>query len=271
MTGLAIDLRRVTKDYETAAGAFRALEDVDLRVWSGEFLAIVGRSGSGKSTLLNMIAGIDRPTSGEVAVGETRVDRLRERDMAGWRGRELGIVFQFFQLLPTLTAVENVLLAMDFVGRVPVAERLDRSLALLAEVDMTSEAGKFPAALSGGQQQRVAIARALANDPPVILADEPTGNLDSITADAVFALLHQRAAAGRTVVMVTHDIELATRASRVVHLVDGHMGDGLPPEVAARPEAALAAGAGRASAEPTGLAGGTAPADGMAPADRAGG
>jgi putative ABC transport system ATP-binding protein len=168
--------------------------------------------------------------------------------MAGWRGQELGMVFQFFQLLPTLTAVENVLLAMDFVGSVPAAERLGRSLALLAEVDMASEAGKFPAALSGGQQQRVAIARALANDPPLVLADEPTGNLDSITADAVFSLLHQRAAAGRTVVMVTHDKELAARASRVVHLVDGRMGDGLLPQ------ATGGLGYAPASAEPTGTA-----------------
>jgi putative ABC transport system ATP-binding protein len=225
VTGLAIDLRRVVKDYETAAGAFRALNEVDLQVPCGEFLAIVGRSGSGKSTLLNMMTGIDRPTSGEVVVGDTRVDRLRERDMAVWRGRELGIVFQFFQLLPTLTALENVLLAMDFVGRVPGGERNGRALALLAQVGMESEARKFPGALSGGQQQRVAIARALANDPAVIVADEPTGNLDSATADAVFDLLGERAATGRTVIMVTHDSDLAARTGRVVHLVDGRVAE----------------------------------------------
>jgi putative ABC transport system ATP-binding protein len=227
---LAIELRRVTKDYETAAGAFPALKAVDLQVGGGEFLAVVGRSGSGKSTLLNMIAGIDRPTTGEVIVGDTRVDRLSEGAMAVWRGRELGIVFQFFQLLPTLTVLENVLLAMDLVGRIPSSERAERALALLGQVGMTAETGKFPAAISGGQQQRVAIARALANDPAVILADEPTGNLDSATADAVFELLHERAAAGRTIVLVTHDNELAGRTSRIVHLVDGTIGDGLLPD-----------------------------------------
>ena len=223
MSELAVDLRKVIKDYETAAGVFRALKEIDLQVGRGEFVAIVGRSGSGKSTLLNMMTGIDRPTSGEVVVAGTRIDGLRERDMAVWRGRELGIVFQFFQLLPTLTAIENVLLAMDFVGRVPGGDRTSRALALLAQVGMEDEARKFPAALSGGQQQRVAIARALANDPAVIVADEPTGNLDSTTTHAVFDLLHERAATGRTVIMVTHDNELATRTSRVVHLVDGRM------------------------------------------------
>jgi putative ABC transport system ATP-binding protein len=236
---LAIELRQVTKDYQTAAGSFRALREVDLRVPRGEFLAVVGRSGSGKSTLLNMIAGIDRPTAGRVIVGGTRVHRLSERHLASWRGRELGIVFQFFQLLPTLTVLENVVLAMDFVGRIPSGERNERALALLAQVGMTEQTGKFPAGLSGGQQQRVAIARALANDPAVILADEPTGNLDSATADAVFGLLHERAAAGRTVVLVTHDNEFAARAGRIVHLVDGSIVDGAPegaPGPAARPE-----------------------------------
>ena len=223
MSDLAIDLRDVVKDYETAAGAFRALKEVSLQVRQGEFLAIVGRSGSGKSTLLNMMTGIDRPTSGEVIMGGTRIDRLREQDMAVWRGRELGIVFQFFQLLPTLTAIENVLLAMDFVGRVPGSERHGRALQLLAQVGMEDQAAKFPAALSGGQQQRVAIARALANDPALIVADEPTGNLDSATADAVFDLLRERAAAGRTVIMVTHDNDLAVKTGRVAHLVDGRM------------------------------------------------
>jgi putative ABC transport system ATP-binding protein len=225
-------LRRVIKDYTTAAGSFRALKAVDLEVRTGEFLAIVGRSGSGKSTLLNMIAGIDRPSEGEVRVAGTRLDRLSEGDMAVWRGRELGIVFQFFQLLPTLTVLENVLLAMDFVGRVPGGERMSRARDLLAQVGMSDQADKFPAAISGGQQQRVAIARALANDPAVIVADEPTGNLDAATADAVFALLHERAAAGRTVVIVTHDNELAVRAGRIVHLIDGNIGDGLLPDTA---------------------------------------
>jgi putative ABC transport system ATP-binding protein len=231
---LAIELCQVTKDYETAAGAFRALKAVDLQVRLGEFLAIVGRSGSGKSTLLNMIAGIDRPTTGEVRVGDTRVDQLDEGAMAVWRGRRLGIVFQFFQLLPTLTVLENVLLAMDFVGRVPARRRNERALTLLKQVGMAEQAGKFPAAISGGQQQRVAIARALANDPAVVLADEPTGNLDATTADAVFELLRERAATGRTVVIVTHDSELASRTNRIVHLVDGRVADGLLPDTSDR-------------------------------------
>jgi putative ABC transport system ATP-binding protein len=226
----AVELRGVTKDYETAGGAFRALKTVDLQVRAGEFLAVVGRSGSGKSTLMNMIAGIDRPTAGEVLVGDTRVDGLSEGAMAVWRGRKLGIVFQFFQLLPTLTVLENVLLAMDFVGRVPGRQRAERARALLAQVGMADQSDKFPAAISGGQQQRVAIARALANDPDVIIADEPTGNLDATTADSVFELLHERAAAGKTVIMVTHDNDLAARTARVVHLGDGAIGDGLLPD-----------------------------------------
>ncbi|MBN1322031.1 MAG: ABC transporter ATP-binding protein [Thermoleophilia bacterium] len=229
-TPLAIELRKVTKDYETGAGPFRALKTVELQVRMGEFVAIVGRSGSGKSTLLNMIAGIDRPTAGEVMVGHTRVDQLDEGETAVWRGRRLGIVFQFFQLLPTLTVAENVLLAMDFVGRVPPSRRMQRAMDLLAQVGMSEAADKFPAAISGGQQQRVAIARALANDPAVLLADEPTGNLDAATADAVFNLLHGRAAAGRTVVIVTHDSEIASRTNRIIHLVDGRVVDGLLPQ-----------------------------------------
>jgi putative ABC transport system ATP-binding protein len=231
---IAVELRSVTKDYHTAAGPFRALKEVDLDVRRGEFLAVVGRSGSGKSTLMNMITGIDHPSGGEVHVAGTRVDELPESAMAEWRGRDVGIVFQFFQLLPTLSVLENVQLAMDFVGQIPARERTDRAMALLAQVGMVDQADKFPAAISGGQQQRVAIARALANDPPVIVADEPTGNLDAATADAVFELLHERAATGRTIVMVTHDNELAARTGRTVHLVDGIIGDGmLPDEVAA--------------------------------------
>jgi putative ABC transport system ATP-binding protein len=228
----AIELRSVVKDYETAAGRIRALKDVDLEVRRGEFLAVVGRSASGKSTLMNMIAGIDRPTAGEVRVAGTRVDLLGEGELAAWRGRHLGIVFQFFQLLPTLTVLENVLIAMDFAGWIPGAERNDRAAMLLEQVGMADQAKRFPAAISGGQQQRVAIARALANDPPAIVADEPTGNLDAATADVVFDLLGARAATGRTIVMVTHDNDLAARTSRIVHLVDGVMGDGMLPDEA---------------------------------------
>jgi len=221
--GHLIELRQVVKVYENAAGGFRALNGVDLAIDRGEFVGIIGRSGSGKSTLMNMITGIDRPSSGEVLVGETAVQQLSENQMARWRGRNLGIVFQFFQLLPTLSVLENVTLPMDFCHILPLRERRTRALALLGMVDMASHAYKLPAALSGGQQQRVAIARALANDPPLLIADEPTGNLDSKTADAVFALFETLTAQGKTVVMVTHDTSLAQRIPRTVLIADGEM------------------------------------------------
>ena len=224
--GHLIELRQVVKVYENAAGGFRALNGVDLAIDRGEFVGIVGRSGSGKSTLMNMITGIDRPTSGDVLVGDTPVHQLSENQMARWRGRNLGIVFQFFQLLPTLSVLENVTLPMDFCRTWPLRERRQRALALLEMVDMAEHAYKLPAALSGGQQQRVAIARALANDPPLIIADEPTGNLDSRTADAVFALFERLTAEGKTVVMVTHDTGLARRIPRTVMIADGDM---VPP------------------------------------------
>ena len=186
-------------------------------------MGIIGRSGSGKSTLMNMITGIDRPTSGDVLVGDTAVHRLSENQMARWRGRNLGIVFQFFQLLPTLSVLENVTLPMDFCRTWPLRERRTHALALLEMVDMAEHAYKLPAALSGGQQQRVAIARSLANDPPLIIADEPTGNLDSRTADTVFGLFERLTAEGKTVVMVTHDLSLAQRIPRTVLIADGEM------------------------------------------------
>jgi putative ABC transport system ATP-binding protein len=220
-----IDLRQVVKVYQTAAGGFTALKGVDLRIERGEFVAITGRSGSGKSTLINMIAGIDRPTSGEVRVAGTAVHTLSENQLARWRGRSLGIVFQFFQLLPTLSAIENVMLPMDFCATYPFGERRQRALAALDLVDLADHAAKLPAALSGGQQQRVAIARALANDPPLIIADEPTGNLDSKTADAVFELFETLTAGGKTVVMVTHDSHLAERAGSTVVIHDGEVVD----------------------------------------------
>jgi putative ABC transport system ATP-binding protein len=230
--GHLIELRQVVKVYENAAGGFRALNGIDLAIDRGEFVGIIGRSGSGKSTLMNMITGIDRPSSGEVRVGDTAVHQLSENQMARWRGRNLGIVFQFFQLLPTLSVLENVTLPMDFSHTVPLRDRRTRALALLDMVDMASHAYKLPSALSGGQQQRVAIARALANDPPLLIADEPTGNLDSKTADAVFALFETLTAQGKTVVMVTHDTSLARRIPRTVLMADGEMvGDAaeLPP------------------------------------------
>ncbi len=216
-----IELRSVTKAYETAAGPFIALKQIDLEVDRGEFVAVVGKSGSGKSTLINMITGIDRPSSGEVLIGDTAVHTLSEGQMAVWRGRHVGVIFQFFQLLPTLTVLENVMLPMDFCNTYPARERPERALALLEEVGMVEQADKLPSATSGGQQQRVAIARALANDPAMIVADEPTGNLDSLTAEAVFSLFGRLVDEGKTVLMVTHDDDLAHRVSRTVTIADG--------------------------------------------------
>ncbi|MBI3162632.1 MAG: ABC transporter ATP-binding protein, partial [Chloroflexi bacterium] len=172
-----IDLRGVNKYYKTAVGDFHALDNVDLQIEAGEFVSIIGKSGSGKSTLLNMITGIDRPTSGEVFVNGTAVHGLNENRMARWRGKNLGIVFQFFQLLPTISVIENIMLPMDFCRTYPMRQREKRALELLELVELADHAYKLPTALSGGQQQRVAIARALANDPPIVIADEPTGNL----------------------------------------------------------------------------------------------
>ena len=218
-----IELQGVQKIYEGAAGKFIALNGIDMKVDPGEFVAVIGKSGSGKSTLINMITGIDRPSSGKVLVGDTAVHTLSEGQIAVWRGKNVGVVFQFFQLLPTLTVVENVMLPMDFCNVYSMAEREDRALHLLSQVDMVDHAYKLPTAVSGGQQQRVAIARALANDPPIIVADEPTGNLDSVTADAIFALFSELVAGGKTILMVTHDMDLAERASRTVVLVDGEI------------------------------------------------
>jgi putative ABC transport system ATP-binding protein len=218
-----IELRSVVKTYQSAAGAFTALKGVDLKVDRGEFLAIVGKSGSGKSTLINMITGIDRPTSGQVLVGDAAVHTFSEGQMAEWRGRNLGIIFQFFQLLPSLSLVENVMLPMDFCNMYAPRERFDRAIELLTQVEMAEQAHKLPSAVSGGQQQRVAIARALANDPPILIADEPTGNLDSRTAGAVFELFENLVARGKTIVMVTHDQDLARRVSRAVIVADGQI------------------------------------------------
>jgi putative ABC transport system ATP-binding protein len=221
--GHLIIMHAVAKTFKTAAGPFTALKNVDLRVNRGEFVAIIGKSGSGKSTLLNMLTGIDRPTSGEVYVGETPVHTLSEGQMAKWRGRNLGIVFQFFQLLPTLSLVENIMLPMDFCHMYAPRERKRRAMELLDMVKMTQHANKLPSAISGGQQQRVAIARALANDPPIIVADEPTGNLDSKTAEHVFELFEGLVQQGKTIVMVTHDSDKAKRVHRAVIVSDGEV------------------------------------------------
>jgi putative ABC transport system ATP-binding protein len=218
-----IDLREIAKTYETPAGSFTALDRVSLGIRPGEYLAIVGKSGSGKSTLINMIAGIDRPTSGDIRVAGTRLNELSESKLAAWRGRSVGIVFQFFQLLPTLTIAENVVLPMDFCATYPVRERRSRAVDILDRVGIADQANKLPATLSGGQQQRAAIARALANGPAVVLADEPTGNLDSRTADLILELFAGLAAAGTTVVIVTHEREIAAIVDRVVVLSDGRV------------------------------------------------
>jgi putative ABC transport system ATP-binding protein len=200
---------------------FSAVRSIDLDIRAGDFVAIVGKSGSGKSTLLNMMGGIDRPSSGSVAVGGTAIQDMTENQLAAWRGRTVGFVFQFFQLLPTLTAAENVMLPMDFCRTFPARERRKRALDLLDRVGVAQQADKLPSALSGGEQQRVAIARALANEPPVVLADEPTGNLDSVTARAILDLFRSMASLGTTVVIATHERDIARVIDRSVEIADG--------------------------------------------------
>lgn len=223
-----IHLRDVTKIYPGAGGGFTALSAINLAFAAGELTAVVGKSGSGKSTLANLITGIDRPTSGEVLVGGTAVHTLDEARLAAWRGRHVGVVFQFFQLLPTLTVAENVMLPMDFCATYPPAEARARAADLLGRMGIAEQADKFPSALSGGQQQRAAIARALANDPDLVVADEPTGNLDSRTAQSVLDLLAELARAGKTVVVVTHERDALRRFDRVVALADGRVADLAP-------------------------------------------
>jgi putative ABC transport system ATP-binding protein len=223
--GLLVDLRHVVKTFESAAGTFTALKGLDLQVGTGEFVSIVGKSGSGKSTLINMVTGIDRPTSGEVIVSDTAVHLLKAGQIAVWRGRTIGVIFQFFQLLPTLTAVENVMLPMDYCGQYPRSERPERAMYLLEQVEMADYAHHLPATLSGGQLQSIAIARALANDPPILAADEPTGNLDSRTTEMVFRLFEKLVDRGKTILMVTHDNDLARRAKRTIVLADGKIVD----------------------------------------------
>jgi ABC-type lipoprotein export system ATPase subunit/CRP-like cAMP-binding protein len=218
-----VNARQLTKIYRTPAGDFPALKGVDLQVNRGEFVSVIGKSGSGKSTLINMLTGIDRPTSGEVHIGGEPLHTYDEEQMAHWRGRHMGIVFQFFQLLPTLTLVENVMLPMDINRLYPAAERRERAMRLLEMVEMAEQARKLPAAVSGGQQQRVAIARSLANDPGLIIADEPTGNLDSRTAESIFTLFKRLAAEGKTIIMVTHDEARAARTDRAVMIADGEV------------------------------------------------
>lgn len=220
-----IELRQVYKSFATAAGTFTALRNINLRVGKGEFIAVIGKSGSGKSTLLNMLAGIDRPTSGEIWMGGAAIHKLSEGELATWRGRNIGLVFQFFQLLPMLTVVENVMLPMDFCHLWTERQRQQRAIHLLEQVELADQADKLPLELSGGQQQRAAIARALATDPPILLADEPTGNLDSKSAEAVFQLFGSLVQQGKTILMVTHDNDLAKRVGRTLVLSDGEIID----------------------------------------------
>jgi putative ABC transport system ATP-binding protein len=218
-----IDLNDVFKSYETGAGDVPVLKDINLKVNEGEFVSVVGPSGSGKSTMLNMITGIDRPTDGEVYVAGEAVHEMSENQLARWRGKNVGVIFQFFQLLPTLSIVENVMLPMDFCRTYPTRQRRIRAMELLELVDIADQAHKLPSALSGGQQQRAAIARALANDPPVLVGDEPTGNLDTHTADEVFDLFENLVDQGKTLVIVTHDRGLSARTRRTLHLLDGRL------------------------------------------------
>ncbi|HJQ08629.1 MAG TPA: ABC transporter ATP-binding protein [Candidatus Saccharimonadales bacterium] len=222
----AVQLHGVVKAYNIPAGTFTALDNVTLEIAQGEFVAIVGKSGSGKTTLLNLLAGIDRPTKGKVMVAGTDLGTLSESGLAEWRGRDVGLVFQFFQLLPTLTVIENIQLPMDLAATIPAADRKARALELLDRVGIKDQAGKLPAMLSGGQQQRAAIARALANDPSVLLCDEPTGNLDSKNRTVVLELFAKLNAEGRTIIMVTHERDPESFSARQVQLVDGRIASG---------------------------------------------
>src|SRR5580692_9489628 len=213
-----ISMTAVSKAYDSAAGPIVALRDVSLEVRQGEFVAVIGKSGSGKTTLINLLTGIDSPSTGTIRVATTNVHTLGQEDLSAWRGRSVGIVFQFFQLLPTLTIAENVMLPMDFCNTYPVRGRRARATDLLARMGIGDQADKLPTALSGGQQQRAAIARALANDPPLIVADEPTGNLDSQTAEVVMSYFACLVRAGKTVVMVTHETDLKRHSARSITL-----------------------------------------------------
>lgn len=220
-SGSPVMVTDLCKYYETKAGKVAALDHVSFAVDDGDFVGIVGRSGSGKSTLINMLAGIDKPSSGSVSVFGRKLEEMNEEQLALLRGSDVGIVFQFFQLLPVLTVLENVLLPMDFLGRIPEKERMDRAYEVLRMVELQDHAGKLPSELSGGLQQKAAIARALANDPPVIIADEPTGNLDSAAAERIFRLFGSLSDSKKTIIMVTHDSELVRMAHRILTIRDG--------------------------------------------------
>jgi putative ABC transport system ATP-binding protein len=218
-----IRLQNVVKTYITAAGPFTALKGINLEVFPGEFLAITGKSGAGKTTLVNMISGTDRLTSGEVWVGDVCVHSMNSNRLAQWRGRNMGIVYQSFHLLPNLTLLENVLLPMDFCGQYRPRLSREKAIDLLKEVELGEHVRKLPGEISGGQQQRVAIARALANDPAIIVADEPTGRLDSLTAEVIYQIFESLVKQGKTIVMVTHDRSVIWRVSRALEIQDGEV------------------------------------------------
>lgn len=223
-----VQLRNVTKSFPVASGKFDALKSVSLSIGKGQMVAITGKSGSGKSTMLNIITGIDHATHGSVVINGLKIDKLSESELASWRGRNIGVVFQFFQLIPTLTVVENVMLPMDFCGTYPKKDRRSRALALLNQVSIKEQADKFPSSLSGGQQQRAAIARALANDPAIIVADEPTGNLDSQTATSIFELFSSLSRSGKTIIVVTHEKEFSSFFDYSVNIADGRIMNEVP-------------------------------------------
>lgn len=216
-----IQVKNVNKIYQTGEVATAALRDISFTINKGEYILLTGRSGSGKSTLLNILTGVDKPSSGEVFIGTERITGYTENQLAQWRGKQIGIIFQFFQLIPTLSVLENILLPMDIVGIVPEKEREEKAISILKLVGMVSHKDKMPSSLSGGEQQRIAIARSLANDAPVIFADEPTGNLDSDNANTIFELLKSLNKNGRTIVMVTHERETIEGVTRKIVLKDG--------------------------------------------------
>ncbi len=223
-----IELKQVYKDYPQAGIRQIVLHDINLDIFAGEFVAIVGPSGNGKSTLLNLLTGIDYPSRGEVRVNGAPLHTMGQDKLSAWRCGNVGIVFQFFQLLPTLNLWQNIVLAMDFLGKLPKRQRRERALYLLEMVGLADAAQRLPSQVSGGQQQRAAIARALANDPDLIVADEPTGNLDAVTADAVFQLFAHLRDQGKTLVMVTHNESLADAASRKVEIRAGRIHADIP-------------------------------------------
>ena len=221
--GPLIDLHQVVKKYNGVGGTVMALKGIDLQIYPGEFVAVMGKSGAGKTTLVNMLTGLDRVTAGEIWVAGTPVHQLPPEKAARWRGQTVGVVFQTFELLPTLTVLQNVTLPMDFANRYSLRQQRKRALHLLEQVEIAEHAHKPPTAVSGGQQQRVAIARAMANDPPILVADEPTGSLDSVTSEAVIDVFDELVAQGKTVVLVTHDEDVAKRGSRIITLTDGEL------------------------------------------------